>query len=472
MAGNARVHPGEMQELRERAERFQSIFDNSTLGIFQSSLEGRFLMVNAAFARILGYDDPEDLQKSVHDIENQFYHHPGSRNEILSVIETREGISKFDTELFRKDGNLIKCSMSIRAIRDANGKITHLDGFIEDVTDARLKEKQLRELSESLARENLRLRSEFKDRYCFGKIIGKSAPMQEVYESIRQAAGTDTAIILYGESGTGKELAARAVHEFSRRRGREFVPVNCGAIPEHLLESEFFGHAKGAFTGAVSDSRGYLDRADGGTLFLDEVGELRLDLQVKLLRAIDGGSYFPVGDSRPRKSDFRLISATNRNLRDMVRQGKMREDFFFRIDIVPIDLPPLRERREDIPFLIAHFLCEFTGSDNPASIPGRVLEALYKYDYPGNVRELQNILRRYLTTGKLDLLGHGQPCPDLAAQTGSLAEKLSAHEKEIIEICLIENRWHRGRTAAALGIDRKSLYTRMKQYGLNFPKKG
>ncbi|MHC1725955.1 MAG: sigma-54 interaction domain-containing protein [Syntrophobacteraceae bacterium] len=472
MAGNVTVKRFEMQELRERAERFQSIFDNSTLGIFQSSLEGRFLMVNTAFAKMLGYDDPDDLRISIQDIENQFYHHPESRFEILSAIEAKEGISKFEIELCRKDGGLICCSMSIRVIRNSSGKITHLDGFIEDVTEARLKEKRLRELSENLARENLHLRSQFKDRYCFGKIIGKSAPMQEVYEGILQAAGSDTAIILYGESGTGKELAARAIHESSRRSGKEFVPVNCGAIPEHLLESEFFGHSKGAFTGATADSRGYLDRADGGTLFLDEVGELRLDLQVKLLRAIDGGSYFSVGDSRPRKSDFRLISATNRDLRDMVRSGRMREDFFFRIDIVPIDLPPLRERREDIPFLIDHFLREFTNRESPPHLPGRVLESLYKYDYPGNVRELQNALRRYLATRKLDLFGRGRQDADASEREGSLAEILNSHEKEIIENCLIENRWHRGRTAAALGIDRKSLYTRMKQYRLNFPKSG
>ena len=295
--------------------------------------------------------------------------------------------------------------------------------------------------------------------------------MQEVYESILQAAGSDTAAIVYGESGTGKELVARAIHELSRRGKREFVPVNCGAIPEHLLESEFFGHKRGAFTGAAMDSRGFLDRADGGTLFLDEVGELRLDLQVKLLRAIDGGSYFPVGDSRSRRSDFRLISATNRNLREMVKSGGMREDFFFRIDIVPIDLPPLRNRREDIPLLVDHYLREFTEHQDPPVLPGWVLESLYKYDYPGNVRELQNILRRYLATGKIDFLGHDQQIPD-AQQEGSLAERLNSYEKEIIESCLIRNRWHRGLTAASLGIDRKTLYTRMKAYGLDFPQTG
>jgi PAS domain S-box-containing protein len=471
MAGSAKIDSAELEELQERADRFQGIFDNSALGIFQSSLEGRFLVVNPAFALILGYSDPEDLKKSIQDIEHHFYHHAESRSEILAAIKAREGLYRFETEFYRKDGSLITCSMNIQAIRDGSGRITHLDGFIEDVTEARRWEKQLLERSEDLTRENRNLRYLLKDRYRFGNIICKSEAMQEVYEDMLQAAGSDTTVIVYGESGTGKELVARAIHELGRRANSEFVPVNCGAIPEQLLESEFFGHKKGAFTGAAMDSHGYLDRADGGTLFLDEIGELRLDMQVKLLRAIDGGTYYPVGDNRARKSDFRLISATNRNLREMVKSGKMREDFFFRIDIVAIDLPPLRERREDIPLLVDHFLREFTNSQNPPAIPGRVLESIHKYDYPGNVRELQNILRRYLATGKLDLL-HDPPQPDASEQKGSLSERLNSYEKGIIESCLIQNRWHRGRTAASLGIDRKTLYTRIKALGLSIPKTG
>jgi PAS domain S-box-containing protein len=470
--GSVKIDEKELKELRDRAERFQSIFANSTLGIFQSSLEGRFLMVNPAFAEMLGYSDPEDLRKSIQDIERQFYHHAERRSEILAAIKGKKGIYRFETELCRKDGSLITCSLSIRAIRENGAGLTHLDGFIEDVTEARLREKQLLERSENLTRENLHLRVLVKDRYRFGKIIGKSESMQAVYEDILQAGESDTAVIAYGESGTGKELVARAIHELSKRSGREFVPVNCGAIPEHLLESEFFGHKKGAFTGAARDSHGYLDRADGGTLFLDEIGELRLDMQVKLLRAIDGGTYYPVGDSMARKSDFRLISATNRNLWEMVKDGKMRKDFFFRIDIIPINLPSLRERREDIPLLVDHYLREFTGTDKPPIVPGWVLEALHKYDYPGNVRELQNILRRYLATRKLEFPEHGQTYSDTPEQTGSLSERLDSYEKDIIESCLILNRWHRGRTAESLGIDRKTLYTRMKMHGLDVPKTG
>ena len=180
-----------------------------------------------------------------------------------------------------------------------------------------------------------------------------------------------------------------------------------------------------------------------------------------------------MGDNKARRSDFRLISATNRNLREMVKSGRMREDFFFRIDIVPIDLPPLRERREDIPLLIEHYLREFTVPENPPVLPGRVMEALYKYDYPGNIRELQNILRRYLAVRKLDFLGHEEQNPHSYELEGmSLAEMVNSYERKIIESCLVQNKWHRGHTAASLGIDRKTLYTRMKALGLNWPKTG
>ncbi|MGA7494862.1 MAG: sigma 54-interacting transcriptional regulator [Syntrophobacteraceae bacterium] len=477
MQGEAQKPDQALEAVRERADKFQSIFENSTMGIFQSALDGRFLMVNPAFADILGYGSPRDLIDSIGDIESQFYHHPERRAEILSAIETKEGISKFDLELRRKNGAIITCTLSIRAIRDANGRITHLDGFIEDVTEAALWKKEIQERSENLSKENLRLRAFVKDRYRFGKIIGKSQVMQEVYEMMLRAADTDMSVIVYGESGTGKELVARGIHDMSLRRHKEFVPVNCGAIPQHLLESEFFGHRKGAYTGANADAHGYLDLADGGTLFLDEVGELSLDMQVKLLRAIDGGNYSALGDSRSRKSDFRLIAATNRNLRDMVKRGKMREDFFFRIDIVPIDLPPLRQRRDDIPLLIDHFLRELTGAGEPPVLPGKVLEALYKYAYPGNVREMQNILQRYIAIKRLDFLGRfdledGPHESDHVDEGLTLQESVALHEKSSIEKCLSLHRWRRGPTARALGIDRKTLYTKMKAYGLLSPQIG
>ncbi len=459
-----------MDELRARADEFKSIFDNSTLGIFQSSIEGRFLRVNSAFAEMLGYDSPEDLTSSIEDIRRQFYADPEKRLEIMAAVEAANGLSRFETNLQKKDGTLITASIRMRAVRDRQGKVTHLDGFIEDVTLAKSKEREIKEQTEHLTRENIRLRASIKERYRFGEIIGKSAAMQAVYENLSQAAANQVNVIVYGESGTGKELVARAIHKLSSRGDHDFVPVNCGAIPEHLLESEFFGHRKGAFTGAHADTHGYLDIANGGTLFLDEIGELSLEMQVKLLRAIEGGGYFPVGDSRPKHADFRVIAATNRNLREMVREGRLREDFFFRIHIIPITLPPLRDRREDIPLLVDHFLKQFTQGQKMPELPGKALAELFKYDWPGNIRELQNVLRRYLATKRLDFLE--QPPNSSAVQAlpqvdegEGLHEAVARFERTLIEKCLTEQRWHRSKTAKALKIDRKTLFLKMKEYG-------
>jgi PAS domain S-box-containing protein len=460
-----------VEQLRSRADEYQSIFENSSLGIFQSSVQGRFLRVNPAFARMLGYDDPADLIATVKDIQRQFYSSPERRQEIMAAIEAEDGLSSFETELQRKDGSVITAAMRIRAVRGPTRKVLHLDGFIEDVTLARLREREIREQSDNLTHENTRLRASIHERFRLGDIVGKSQLMQQVYENIIQAAANTVNVIIYGESGTGKELVARAIHNLSRRSGADFVPVNCGAIPEHLLESEFFGHRKGAFTGASADTHGYLDIANGGSLFLDEVAELSPDMQVKLLRAIEGGRYFPVGDSRARHSDFRVIAATNRNLREMVKSGRVREDFFFRIHIIPITLPPLRERREDIPLLVDHFLRQFADGQKGLRLPGKVLESLYTYDWPGNIRELQNVLRRYLAIKRLDFIDASEE-PPLAATTesvdspGGLPDIMGRYERAVIEKCLERNRWHRGRTAAALKIDRKTLFTKMRAHGL------
>ena len=460
-----------MEALRSRADAYQSIFENSSLGIFQSSAQGRFLRVNPAFARMLGYDGPEDLIGSIKDIQKQFYSSPGRREEIMAAIETENGLVAFETELQRKDGSVITASLKIRAVRGPTRKLLHLDGFIEDVTVARLREREIKDQAERLTRENTRLRASIRERFRLGDIIGISPPMQQVYESVVQAAATNVSVIVYGESGTGKELVARAIHDLSPRSGADFVPVNCGAIPEHLLESEFFGHRKGAFTGASADTHGYLDIANGGSLFLDEVAELSPDMQVKLLRAIEGGGYFPVGDNRARHSDFRVIAATHRNLRELVKSSRMREDFFFRIHIIPITLPPLRERREDIPLLVDHYLRRFAGNQLPTRLSSNVMESLYRYDWPGNVRELQNVLRRYLAIKRLDFIDSRLPpgpgeTPVTVEPSERLADAMNRFERTVVEKCLEHHRWHRGRTAAALGIDRKTLFVKMRAHEL------
>ena len=298
--------------------------------------------------------------------------------------------------------------------------------------------------------------------------------MQEVYELILNAAGSEANVLILGESGTGKELVARAIHEMSNRAEKAFVPVNCGAIPETLVESEFFGHRKGAFTGAHIDKNGYLHTASGGTLFLDEVGELNLNIQVKLLRALEIGEYTPVGDTFVRKSDLRIISATNRDFQGLVGQGFIREDFYYRISVIPVVLPPLRDKKEDIPLLVEHFLRLYGREGNGRNIPGKISEILYHYDWPGNVRELQSVVQRYLAVGNFDFLAMTGKTDrsdkhietDFGKKVTDLRQARESFEKRVILAALNQNYWHRGKAAAALNIDPKTLYTKMKKIGL------
>jgi PAS domain S-box-containing protein len=338
--------------------------------------------------------------------------------------------------------------------------------MITDIDERKRMEEALRDSEAHLREENIRLRTSIEERQRFGDIVGKSPAMQEVYELMLMAAASDTNIILYGESGTGKELVARAIHAMSSRQERNFVPVNCGAIPENLLESEFFGHKKGAFTGADTDKKGLLDEADHGCLFLDEIGEIRPDLQVKLLRAIEGGGYTPVGSREVSKPDFRIIAATSRNLTELVKAGRMRSDFFYRVHVIPIHLPPLRKRKEDIPLLAEHFFKAYDRKIRP-TLTNRIMDTLMNYNWPGNVRELQNVLYRFVTLKRLDLAGDAslpavEPSADETAAATSLPDAVARFEKRQIAAALAQCRWNRTRTANALGIGLRTLQRKMK----------
>ncbi len=255
--------------------------------------------------------------------------------------------------------------------------------------------------------ENQYLRKQLETQHRFENIVGKSGRMAEVFDTIRKIADSPSTVMITGESGTGKELVARATHFNSHRREKPFVSVNCGAIPEGLMESELFGHVKGAFTGAVANKVGLFSAAEGGTLFLDEITEIPALLQVKLLRAIQVREIRRVGDTKDLKTDVRLIAASNRDLETAVREGVMREDLFYRLNVLPIHLPPLRERREDIPLLVAHFLQKFSKelSKEVRGVAPEALAVLERYHWPGNIRELENVLERALVLGAGDTLG-------------------------------------------------------------------
>jgi len=350
------------------------------------------------------------------------------------------------------------------AIFSSDGRLKFIEGLLTDITDHKTVELELQ-------RENIRLKSSMGQRYRLEQMIGKSNEMQDVYDLILKLAENDTSVIITGESGTGKDLAAHAIHSLGSRRQKPFIPVNCGAIPETLLEREFFGHSEGSFSGATADKPGYLDLARGGTLFLDEVGEISLNFQMKLLRGLDGVGYTPIGGKSLLKSDFRLICATNRDLKERVRQGKMREDFFYRIHVIPLKMPPLRTRREDIPLLIDHFLQAAKGrSASIQEIPHSLRLMMETYAWPGNVRELKNAIDRYLTLGKLqleDVLSFpaealpGEDAPDKGL---GLSGSMDSFELKLINSALLQCRWKKGDTARLLGITMRTLQRKLKKY--------
>ena len=310
------------------------------------------------------------------------------------------------------------------------------------------------------------------DEHRFRHMIGKSPSLKKAFEAMAKTAPCNASVIIYGESGTGKELAAQSIHNLSPRSKNRFVPVNCGAIPEELIESEFFGYKKGAFTGAGTNKAGYLDWADKGTLFLDEVGELSPAMQVKLLRAIDGGGYAPIGSRRVKKPDIRIIAATNRDLKEEVHKGMMREDFYYRINVLPIWLPPLRERKEDLPSLINHFLLRFSNGKILPAIPEKLMTKLIDYRWPGNVRELKNAIQRYVTLQEIHLPEPPRNALGTVASSGfdpnrDLQSALRDFEKQYIVRCLEATNWHKRNACKILKINRKTLYKKIKQYKLD-----
>ena len=369
------------------------------------------------------------------------------------------------------ENNLVEGAFTSRRIEI----VKHLTAQIAiSLENARLHEN-LKKSETSLREENVRLKANIKERYRFGKIIGKSPVMQKIYELILKAAASDAGVIVNGESGTGKELVAEAIHEMSDRKEKPFVAVNAGGVAETLLESEFFGYKKGAFTGANTDKRGLLQQADKGTLFLDELGEIGPNLQAKLLRAIEGRGFTPVGGFEAEISDFRVIAATNKDFKQQVKKGLMREDFFFRIHIIPIHLPPLRERKEDIPLLIEHFMQNYPSSKNLPKITVAVMEALTSYDWPGNVRELINTMHRYVSLGEVDFLGEQTIAPDGEISNfgdnprhGKIAldQAVAYSEKTTILSALKNYDGNKTKTASALGISRTTLFNKMKKYGI------
>lgn len=331
-----------------------------------------------------------------------------------------------------------------------------------------------------LERENLELRKELDEKNAHGDLIAQSKTMKEVIRIVKQVAPTSSSVLIDGESGTGKEVVAHLIHDWSARKDNAFVTVHCAALTESLLSSELFGHEKGAFTGATERKIGRFERAHGGTLFLDEIGEIKEELQVKLLRVLQNGEYERVGGTKPLKADVRLICATNKNLQEEVGKKRFREDLYYRINVIRIQMPPLRERKEDIPLLVKHFVSYFARSNNkPAAVVNETaMKLLTEYAWPGNVRELKNVIERMVVLSSDSTLTAVSVPSDIregkslvissAASPKSFDDNRPYHikdmEKDLIRKKLYELQGNKSKAAKELGISRRTLYRKIDEY--------
>lgn len=420
------------EELQRLNSTYESILSSAGEGIYGLDKEGRATFANAASVRILGWSSEEILGAPVHDI----HHHthadgsPYPRVECPVYAALHDGeVHCVDNEVFWKDdGSCVPVEYSSTPIV-VDGEIEGAVIVFRDISERKAhemqREKDFQEivrLKTELEQERDYLRDEIKITTNFGEIIGDSPALQRTMSQITAVANTPSSVLILGESGVGKEMIARAIHDKSNRIDGPLVKVNCASIPKDLFESEFFGHVRGAFTGAHRDRVGRMQLANGGTLFLDEVGEIPLDLQGKLLRALQEQEFERVGDEKTINVDVRIVAATNKNLTDEVKAGRFREDLYYRLSVFPVSIPPLRDRVEDIGPLAQHFLnlsCKELGRD-PMSLFGNQIKALGKHDWPGNIRELKNVIERavILSTSnkvRLDLAmpeGHLSAVPD------------------------------------------------------------
>ncbi len=395
----------------------------------------------------------------------------------LEVLELIKSIDEdMDIILVTAYGTI---DMAVDAMRrgaaDYITKPFHPNEFIVKV-DKVLKFREARHAEKRLGEENKYLREEIS--YNFGEIVGASEKMKSVFEKIEKVAKSDSSVLIYGESGTGKELVARAIHLQSARNERPFVKVNCGALAEGVLESELFGHEKGSFTGAIKRKLGRFELADKGTIFLDEIGDIPPTTQVKLLRVLQEREFERVGGEETITVDVRFISATNKNLMAMVKEGKFREDLFYRLQVIPIELPPLRERKEDIPMLVEHFLKKKAGQLNKKQprISNSALQELIFYRWPGNVRELENVIERAVVLCEGDEIGLND-LPILLADPSKttlsltrddvpLTEALEDLERQLIGRALEKSKGVKTEAARILGLKTSALYYKLEKYNM------
>ena len=432
---------------------FNVILDSVADGVFTINEKGEITFFNRAAEEITGFTKEEALGHNCFDI---FRANICQTNCVLKeTIKTGREVINLPINIINKDGKELPISVSTAVLRDEEGRII---GGVETFRDLSAIEE---------------LKKELRQQYTFQDIVSKNHTIQEIFQILSDIAESDSTVLIQGPSGSGKELFAKAIHNLSLRRDQPFVKVNCGALPDNLLESELFGYVKGAFTDAKRDKPGRFSLANKGTIFLDEIGDMSPALQVKLLRVLQDGEYEPLGGTSTVRVDVRVVAATNKDLVALVQSRQFRDDLYYRLNVVKIDLPPLSHRREDIPLLVEHFVEKFNlkKGKNLSGVSDEVMAFLMGYGFPGNVRELENIIEHAFVMCKGEIIGVRHLPPELveSAKETVIEEKevnkpLQTAEAEVIRKALERNEGNRLRTARELGINRSTLWRKIKRY--------
>lgn len=472
-----------MDNVDQIKERYELILNSAGEGIYGLDKNGKVTFVNPAAVEITGWSVEDTIGEAGHE---QHHHsradgNPYPREEcpIYAALKDGEVHHQVCDEVFwRKDGTSFPVYYTSTPLID-DGEVIGAVVVFQDVTEIKQSEAKLKkaleeisQLKERIQAENTYLQEEIKQNSNFEEILGQSPKLKKVFHQVEQVAPTDTTVLLLGETGTGKELFARSVHNLSQRKERPLVKVNCTALPINLIESELFGHEKGSFTGAISRRIGRFELADGGTIFLDEIGELSLDLQVKLLRVVQEGEFERLGGSTTISVDVRIIGATHRDLKAMVAKGDFREDLFYRLNVFPITLPPLRERGKDIAIVVQSFVTKFAQkmAKQIDTIPQAVMDELSNYSWPGNVRELENIIERAVILSNNNVLKlQDRLINENSANANANLKTFSDMEKDYIITVLEHTDWRiSGEQGAAsiLEMHPNTLRSRMSKLGI------
>jgi len=473
------------EKLSEREQHYRRIVETASEGIWELDDQYTTTLVNRRMAEMLGYEPAEMAGRRLREF--LFEDDVASLPERIAV--RRQGLTERYEQRYRhKDGSAVWMYVSATSVRDAEHRFMGSFAMLMDITGRKRAFEEVQRLKAQLEMQNAYLQEEVVEAKAFGGLVGQSQALRHIVNQIDLVAPTEASVLVLGESGTGKELVAREIHQRSRRKDQPLVRVNCASIPKDLFESEFFGHTRGAFTGAVKDRAGRFEAAEGGTIFLDEIGEVPLDLQSKLLRVLQEKSYERVGEDRTRQADVRVIAATNRNLQRQVEAGRFREDLFYRLNVFPIQVPPLRERMEDVPLLAKHFV-EASVRDLGCAKPRLTRAAIAKlenYHWPGNIRELRNVIERAIIISRGGALDFDLPVTESAVVSSRHAAhpksdadpefltdaELQCRERKNLMTVLEKAHWKiKGENGAAelLGVKATTLKARIKKMGLKRP---